>query len=69
TIVRSTIELGHNMGLKVVGEGVESRAGLNVLRKLGCDVAQGYFISRSLPADKFGSWWQAGRWRDAIARH
>lgn len=68
TIVRSTIELGHNMGLKVVGEGVESRAGLNVLRKLGCDAAQGYFISRSLTAEKFGGWWQAGRWREAIAR-
>ncbi|HEX6550080.1 MAG TPA: EAL domain-containing protein, partial [Gammaproteobacteria bacterium] len=69
TIVRSTIELGHNMGLQVVGEGVESRAGLNVLRKLRCDVAQGYFISRSLSAENFTSWWQAGRWREAIARH
>lgn len=69
TIVRSTIELGHNMGLQVVGEGVESRAGLNVLRKLRCDVAQGYFISRSLSAENFANWWQAGRWREAIARH
>ena len=68
-IVRSTIELGHNMGLGVVGEGVESRAGLNVLRKLRCDLAQGYYISRSLPADKFEAWWQAGHWRDTIARH
>lgn len=64
TIVRSTIELGHNMGLKVVGEGVESRAGLNVLRKLRCDVAQGFFISRSLAADDFSGWWQASRWRN-----
>ncbi|MGH8371366.1 MAG: putative bifunctional diguanylate cyclase/phosphodiesterase [Gammaproteobacteria bacterium] len=68
TIVRSTIELGHNMGLQVVGEGVESRAGLNVLRKLGCDAAQGYFISRSMAAEKFESWWQAGRWREALVR-
>ena len=68
-IVRSTIELGHNMGLGVVGEGVESRAGLNVLRKLRCDLAQGYYISRSLPADKFEAWWQAGHWRDTIAHH
>lgn len=67
TIVRSTIELGHNMGLKVVGEGVESRAGLNVLRKLRCDAVQGYFISRSLSAQHFGDWWQAGRWREAVA--
>jgi diguanylate cyclase (GGDEF)-like protein len=68
-IVRSTIELGHNMGLKVVGEGVESKSGLEVLRKLHCDSVQGYFISRSLAADKFESWWQSGIWRAAIARH
>ncbi|HET7650256.1 MAG TPA: EAL domain-containing protein [Gammaproteobacteria bacterium] len=69
TIVRSTIELGHNMGLKVVGEGVESRAGLNVLRKLRCDVAQGYFISHALAAEEFAAWWQASHWRNsAMAR-
>lgn len=67
-IVRSTIELGHNMGLAVVGEGVESRAGLNKLRKLNCDSAQGYFISRSLPAADFESWWQAETWRGVAAR-
>ncbi|HEU5397904.1 MAG TPA: EAL domain-containing protein, partial [Gammaproteobacteria bacterium] len=64
-IVRSTIDLGHNMGLKVVGEGVESRAGLNKLRKLNCDTAQGYFISRSLPAADFEAWWHAQAWRSA----
>jgi len=68
-IVRSTIELGHNMGLKVVGEGVESRAGLEALRKLRCDVAQGHFISRSLPADKFEHWWQSGARRLSIVKH
>ena len=67
TIVRSTIELGHNMGLKVVGEGVESRAGFNVLRKLRCDVAQGFFISGSLAADVFPGWWQTSRWRNGPA--
>ncbi len=66
-IVRSTIELGHNMGLAVVGEGVESRAGLVKLRKLNCDTAQGYFISRSLPATDFEAWWQAQSWRGAMA--
>ena len=66
-IVRSTIELGHNMGLKVVGEGVESRGGLNKLRRLRCDAAQGYFISRSLPAEGFEAWWQAESWRGVAA--
>jgi diguanylate cyclase (GGDEF)-like protein len=48
-IVTSTIELGHSMGLKVVGEGVEEAATWNLLRGLGCDFAQGYLISRPLP--------------------
>jgi diguanylate cyclase (GGDEF)-like protein len=49
-IVTSTIELGHSMGLKVVGEGVEEAAAWNLLRSLGCDFAQGYLISPPLPA-------------------
>lgn len=68
-IVRSTIELGHNMGLKVVGEGVESRGGLEMLRKLRCDIAQGHYISRSLPSEKFTAWWQSGAWRAALESH
>ena len=47
-IVMSTIELAHSMGLKVVAEGVETAEGWNLLRKLGCDYAQGYLISRPL---------------------
>jgi len=50
TIVRSTIELAHSMGLKVVAEGVEDPKGWNLLRRLGCDFAQGYLISRPMPA-------------------
>jgi diguanylate cyclase len=50
TIVTSTIELGHSMRLKVVAEGVETPEGWNLLRRLGCDFAQGYLISRPLPA-------------------
>jgi EAL domain-containing protein (putative c-di-GMP-specific phosphodiesterase class I) len=50
TIVTSTIELGHSMGLKVVAEGVEDAAAWNLLRRLGCDFAQGYLISKPLPA-------------------
>jgi EAL domain-containing protein (putative c-di-GMP-specific phosphodiesterase class I) len=48
TIVTSTIELGHSMGLKVVAEGVEEAAAWNLLRRLGCDFAQGYLISPPL---------------------
>jgi diguanylate cyclase (GGDEF)-like protein len=49
TIITSTIELGHSMGLKVVAEGVEEPAAWNLLRRLGCDFAQGYLISPPLP--------------------
>jgi diguanylate cyclase (GGDEF)-like protein len=50
TIVRSTIELAHSMNLRVVAEGVESAEAWNLLRRLGCDYAQGYLISRPMPA-------------------
>jgi diguanylate cyclase (GGDEF)-like protein len=56
TIVRSTIDLGHNLGLKVVAEGVESADGLQLLKDLGCDQAQGYFVSRPLFADDLSLW-------------
>jgi diguanylate cyclase (GGDEF)-like protein len=49
SIVASTIELGHAMGLKVVAEGVEDAEAWSLLRRLGCDFAQGYLISRPLP--------------------
>ena len=54
TIVRSTIDLGHNLGLKVVAEGVEDLAVWNMLRSLGCDDAQGFFMSRPLGARSAG---------------
>lgn len=57
-IVRSTIELGHNLGLKVVAEGVEDRATLEKLKQLGCDLAQGYYISRPLPPEQLEVWLQ-----------
>jgi diguanylate cyclase (GGDEF)-like protein len=55
-IVHSTIDLGHNLGLKVVAEGVESQAIWAHLAGLGCDVAQGYLISRPMPAGQFQAW-------------
>lgn len=56
TIVRSTIELGHNLGLQVVAEGVEDAATLGRLEGMGCDLAQGYHISRPLPIEAFRAW-------------
>ena len=55
-IVRSTIELAHNLGLTVVAEGVEDEATLEMLVKDGCDSAQGYFFSRPCPADELTKW-------------
>ncbi|MEL0169147.1 MAG: EAL domain-containing protein [Pseudomonadaceae bacterium] len=55
-IVRSTIELAHNMGLKVIAEGIENAQALNWLRERHCDVAQGYFISRPLAAAELERW-------------
>jgi diguanylate cyclase (GGDEF)-like protein len=52
-IVRSTIELGHNLGLRVVAEGVESLEIWNVIADLGGDVIQGYFLARPLSRDGF----------------
>jgi diguanylate cyclase (GGDEF)-like protein len=58
TIVRSTIELGHSLGLKVIAEGVEDRQGFALLRELGCDGAQGYYMSPPLPAEGFRRWYE-----------
>ena len=55
-IVRSTIELGHNLGLSVVAEGTENDACIAFLREAGCDLAQGYGISRPVSADDFVAW-------------
>ena len=49
-IVRSTIDLGHNLGLEVVAEGVETDGIRERLERLGCDVAQGFYLSRPVPA-------------------
>ena len=60
-IVRSTIDLAHNMGLKVVAEGVETEATLQRLADLHCDLAQGFHLSRPLPPDRLEVW--LSRWR------
>ena len=56
TIVRSTIELGHNLGLELVAEGVEDLETWQLLLPLGCDHVQGFHISRPLPAAAFLPW-------------
>jgi diguanylate cyclase (GGDEF)-like protein len=61
-IVRSTIELGHNLDLRVVAEGVENERIWDGLARLGCDTAQGYFVSRPMPAERFREWESASRW-------
>jgi diguanylate cyclase (GGDEF)-like protein len=55
-IVRSTVSLAHDLGLQVVAEGVEDQPTWDLLVALGCDVAQGYFISRPLPPLVLGEW-------------
>ncbi len=64
-IVRSTIDLAHNLGLTVVAEGVENAAIFNLLQRQGCDEGQGYHLSRPMPAPSFAAW--AERWDDRSA--
>lgn len=63
-IVRSTIDLAHNLGLSVVAEGVETAAILERLQGLRCDEAQGYYISRPLPVSGFLAWASETRGRE-----
>jgi diguanylate cyclase len=55
-IVRSTIDLGRNLGLRVVAEGVEDQTTLQELDMLGCDAIQGYYVSRPVPPDDLIRW-------------
>jgi EAL domain-containing protein (putative c-di-GMP-specific phosphodiesterase class I) len=68
-VVRTAIELAHKFGLTVVAEGVEHDACLTRLRQLGCETAQGFYFSRSLPADRFEDWarsWASGKGADIV---
>ncbi|MDP3714407.1 MAG: bifunctional diguanylate cyclase/phosphodiesterase [Mycobacteriales bacterium] len=58
-IVRSVIDLGQNLGLRVVAEGVEDAGTLALLTELGCDLAQGYHLSRAMPLDELPAWHDA----------
>ena len=60
-IVRSVIDLGHNLGMNVVAEGVENEDVVRALLDLGCDVTQGFWFSRPMPADQVAPWLAAHR--------
>ena len=61
-LVRSTIELGHNLGLKVTAEGIEDQGSLDILKRYGCETGQGYFISKPVPAPDFEEFYATSRW-------
>jgi EAL domain-containing protein (putative c-di-GMP-specific phosphodiesterase class I) len=64
-LARSAVDLGHNLGLTVVAEGIEDAATLASLTAMGCDIAQGYYFARPMPPDQLGPWITS---RDAQAR-
>jgi diguanylate cyclase (GGDEF)-like protein len=55
-LVRSVVDLGHNLGLTVVAEGVEDQATMDALSALGCDIAQGFHLGRPMSVEEFGLW-------------
>jgi EAL domain-containing protein (putative c-di-GMP-specific phosphodiesterase class I) len=61
-IVRTIIELGHNLGLEVVAEGVETQAIWELLRTHGCDLSQGYLHARPMPMAEFLVWAESSPW-------
>jgi EAL domain-containing protein (putative c-di-GMP-specific phosphodiesterase class I)/ActR/RegA family two-component response regulator len=62
-IVKSIIDLGHNLGLKVIAEGIEDAKVWNLLRERGCDFAQGYYMGKPMPRAEFDAW--LVNWRKA----
>jgi len=64
-IVRSVIDLAHNFELKAVAEGVEEPATLEELKRMGCDMAQGFLVARPMGEREFRAWWLEKRGRHA----
>lgn len=62
TIVSSAAQMAHKLGFEVVAEGVESQDALRRVTELGCDIAQGHFVSHPMAADQFGAWRAASPW-------
>jgi EAL domain-containing protein (putative c-di-GMP-specific phosphodiesterase class I) len=65
-IVHSVVDLGHNLGLRTVAEGVETADALTTLAGYGCDSAQGYHLSRPIPGDEFDRWRAEATRRPAV---
>lgn len=65
-IVRSTIDMAHNLGMKVVAEGVETPETWELLEALRCDVAQGFFIGHPMLAHEFDVWRSSEQWKQRI---
>ena len=64
--MRTTVELGHSLGLKVVAEGIETPEVWAALLRLGCDLGQGYMISRPMPVADVPGW--LGRQREQLSQ-
>ncbi|SDC22807.1 PAS domain S-box-containing protein/diguanylate cyclase (GGDEF) domain-containing protein [Pelagirhabdus alkalitolerans] len=64
SIVKTIIMLASNLGLKTIAEGCETEEELQFLKDHGCDLAQGYYYSKPVPADAFETWFKA--WNDAL---
>ena len=62
-LVGSIIEMGKSLGIKVVGEGVETRAHVRILERLGCDTLQGFALARPMPPDRIGPFIREGAWK------
>jgi len=65
-VVRTTVKLGHSLGLKVVAKGVESQDSWDTLRGFGCDSAQGYYMSRPLPPVELMDWLHTSQWGASV---
>lgn len=61
-ILKSTTQLAHNLGLKLVAEGVENQISFDLAESYGVDTIQGYFISKPLPVEEFNLWYQKSPW-------
>jgi EAL domain-containing protein (putative c-di-GMP-specific phosphodiesterase class I) len=71
TIVKAALQMAHQLGMKVVAEGVEDQADWDLLHALGCDVAQGYYIAKPMPGEELPAWqqdWSARRGRALAGR-
>ena len=56
SIVRTTVDLAHSLGLRLVAEGIEDAVSEQILADLGCDIGQGYYIARPMPSTDMLAW-------------